>query len=127
MLPLVKVTESIDLVNSQDPSVHAEDIPEGSVWLEAESTPHQNDATVVAVRPMRASEVLRFQGADESNIAIYACRLCVVSVKCPEVSTQDQKEIASVLDRMAAGHLASLGAKIVTLSLLPEDPTEAAD
>ena len=126
MLPLVKVNESIELVNSQDPSVSAADVAEGSAWLEASKTPHQDDATVVSVRPMRSTEVLRFQGAEEANVAIYATQLCVQRIKCPEINATTADEIRSVLDRMAAAHLASLGGKIVEISLLPEDPTAAA-
>tara|TARA_R100000278_G_scaffold119544_2_gene101070 strand:- start:6325 stop:6708 length:384 start_codon:yes stop_codon:yes gene_type:complete len=127
MLPLVKVTESIDLVNSQDPSVNAEDTADGSVWLDATMTPHQNDATIVSVRPMRSTEVLRFHGAEEMNVAIYATQLCVTRIKCPEIDARSADDIKGVLDRMSPAHLASLGGKIVSISLLPTDPTEAAD
>lgn len=125
MLPLVKVNEALELVNSQDPSVSAADVPEGSVWLEASKTQHQDDATIVSVRPMRSTEVLRFQGAEEMNVAIYACQLCVTRVRCPEADAKSADEIRALLDRMSPAHLASLGGKIVEISLLPEDPAAA--
>tara|TARA_R100001510_G_scaffold14607_1_gene11924 strand:+ start:9243 stop:9626 length:384 start_codon:yes stop_codon:yes gene_type:complete len=125
MLPLIKISETIALVNSQDPSVDADGSEAGSVWLEASKTPHQEDAMVVHVRAMRSTEVLRFQSAEEVNVAIYASQLCVKRIQGPSLDAQTVQEIQTTLDAMSAAHVASLGAKIVEISLLPEDPTAA--
>lgn len=125
MLPLMRIADTLALVCSDDPSVTHDGDPDTPVWLEAETATYTNDALVCTVRPMRSSEVLRFQGSDESHIALYAARLCTVRIKGPGLDVSDQAALRELLDRIRPSQLAALGGKVIEASLLPSDPTAA--
>ena len=60
MLPLIKVSDTVRLVCSTDPSVKTKKGADGvPSWMVASSVRHGKDALVVSVRPLSASELLR--------------------------------------------------------------------
>ena len=133
MLPLMRInTDQLRLVCTSDPSVmsaasegaaEGEDAP--ATWINADTATLDAEALILTVRALRSSEVLRFQGSVDGHIALYAAKLCTVSAKGPGISTKERSEVEDLLDRLRPSDLAALGAKIVELSLLPADPTEA--
>ena len=96
-----------------------------AAWIEADKATTDGEALVATIRPMRSSEVLRFHGSDDGHIALYAARLCTVSITGPGLNASERGDVAEVLDRLRPSDLASLGSKIVEVSLLPPDPSDA--
>ena len=124
MLPLLRVTDSIDLVASTDPAVSCKKGP--TRWLRpSDCKTVKDDALRVTVRPMRSSEVLRLQQADPTLITVDACLMCVQRIKGPGIDESSADGLAELLDRIPPAELATLGGAIFELSLAPADPTAA--
>ena len=126
MLPLLRVSDSIDLVASTDPSVTC---AEGGLrWLPpAECETVKDDALVVTVRPMRSSEVLRIQTDNPVGVSVDACIMCVQRIKAPGIDQSTAQGLTALLDRIPPAELAALGGAIFEISMAPPDPTDASD
>ena len=124
MLPLLRVSDSIDLVASSDPAVLCK---KGALrWLRpADCKTVKASALRVTVRPMKSSEVLRLQGADATAITVDACLICVQRITGPGIDETSAQGLADLLDRIPPSELATLGGAIFELSLAPPDPTDA--
>ena len=120
MLPLMRVSETVRLVCTADPSVQTD--PEPLAWVMADTTSHDDEAMVVTVRTLRSSEVLRI-GSMETHVAVEAARVCTVKTSGPGVDASTPDEIHAILERVRPAELACLGGMVLELSLLPEDPT----
>ena len=124
MLPLLKISETIDLVVTSDPAVKCD----GSEvkWLRpAECEAVKDDALVVTVRPMRSSEVLRLQTGNAGSITVDACVMCVQRIRGPGMDERTAQGLTVMLDRIPPAELAALGGAIFELSVLPANPTDA--
>lgn len=124
VLPLLKISESIDLVASSDPAVMCDG--DGLKWLPpSKCEAVKDDALTVTVRPMRSSEVLRLQTGSAGTITVDACTMCVQRIRGPGIDESTAHGLASLLDRIPPAELAALGGAILELSVLPADPTGA--
>jgi hypothetical protein len=124
VLPLLKISESIDLVATSDPAVKWGG--DGVKWVPpSECEAVKDDALTVTVRPMRSSEVLRLQTGNAGSITVDACVMCVQRIKGPGIDERTADGLASLLDRIPPAELAALGGAIFDLSVLPANPTGA--
>jgi len=124
MLPLLRVSDSIDLVASTDPAVLCKKGP--IRWLRpADCKTVKDGALHVTVRPMKSTEVLRLQAEDPAAITVDACLICVQRIAGPGIDESTAAGISDLLDRIPPAELASLGGAIFELSLAPVDPTDA--
>ena len=130
MLPLVKVQDSIEVVCTTDPSVKPNG-HEGVAWIPRQKAKAGKDATIVTVRPMSSSELLRCQGfigGDESThieLTIAAAMAGSIRVRGPGLNEETEDGVRAILDRMQPAELAALGGFVLEQSLQTDDPTEA--
>jgi len=130
MLPLIRTTDTIDIVCNQDPSVKVKD-REVCGWLPLDGTKTDGKATTVTVRALSSSELLRCQGflAESAgggvDLTIHAAWTGTIAVNGPDLHVDEPSEVRDVLDRLAPAALASLGSYVLNRSLETEDPTEA--
>ena len=123
MLPLLRVSETIDLVASTDSAVLCDAGP--MRWLRpADCERVKDDALIVTVRPMRSREVLRLQG-DPASISVDACLICVQRIRGQGIDESTAQGLSDLIDRIPPAELATLGGAIFELSLSPPDPTDA--
>ena len=135
MLPLRKITDTIKLVSTSDPAVKVKDADrEIPRWIPVSDVKFNKDATVVEIRPMTSSEVLLAQAATiagntslEADLTIKAATVGTVSIKGPGLDVSDPDGIRETLDRFPPGDLATLGGTVLQVTLLPSDPTDAAE
>lgn len=132
MLPLIKVTDSVDLVCSEDPSVKLKrKDSQGVIWALKSATKTDGKETVVTARALSSSELLRcqgFLGGDDSGTAsltVGAARMGTIKVKQPGETFEDSESVVAVLDRFSPAALAALGGFILARSLETDDPIEA--
>ena len=124
MLPLLKISESIDLVASSDPAVLCDS--DALKWLpRTECEAVKDDALTVTVRPMKSSEVLRLQTGNAGSITVDACAMCVQRIRGPGIDESTAPGLTGLLDRIPPAELAALGGAIFELSVLPANPTDA--
>jgi hypothetical protein len=124
VLPLLRVSDSIELVVSTDPAVMCKAGP--LRWLSpADCKSVKDNALRVTVRPMRSSEVLRLQSDEAAAITVDACLMCVQRMTGPGIDESTAQGLADLLDRIPPAELATLGGAIFELSLAPPDPTAA--
>lgn len=124
MLPLMRTSDTIQLVHTADPAVKSK-TKDAPAWVQASEVKPTKDALVVTVRPMTSPEVLRLQSVDEAVLAVHVAKMCTQQITTPNESITDHGQIDAMLDRLQPAHLAGLGGKVLELSLLPEDPTDA--
>ena len=135
MLPLRKTTDTIKAVSTSDPAVKVKpkdrELPR---WIPVSDVKFSKDATVVEIRPLTSSEVLLAQAATvagsspmEADLTIRAANLGTVAIKGPGLDVTDKDTIRETLDRFPPGDLATLGGLILQVTLLPPDPTVAAE
>ena len=135
MLPLRKTTDTMKLVSTSDPAVKVKDADrEIPRWIPVSDVKFNKDATVVEIRPMTSSEVLLAQAATisgntslEADLTIKAATVRTVSIKGPGLDVSDPDGIRETLDRFPPGDLATLGGTVLQVTLLPADPTDAAE
>ena len=116
MIPLIRTSQTIDLVCSADPAVHG--LADGGlVWRPAASTRHDPGATVATCRPLSAEEMFRVRQASagvehvsHEAMGLEACKLGVVRLS---------HGVVAELPYFVA---VSLGIEIVGLSTAPPDP-----
>ena len=124
MLALRKTIDTVRVVSTSDPDVKVKaadrEIP---VWIPVADVKHGKAATIVEVRPLTSSEVLLAQATTvagdhplEVSLTIKAATMGTVSIKGPGLNVTAADDV-----------LATLGGYILQVTLLPEDPTEAAE
>ena len=131
MLPLLRVSESIKVVSTSDPSVKVSkkerEVPQ---WIPAEGAKTNADCLFATVRALSSSEVLRAQSVVSRNpatadaeLTIQAARLGTVGFTGPGLQATEPEEVRGILERLSPADLAGLGGFILRQSLLPVDPT----
>lgn len=131
MLSLIRIDDRIEMVCVDDPDVAPRD-EDASGWVTVAEADVGADALVATIRPLSSSEmaVIAPEGVGPSNMMMLstsATSIGVTRLRGPGMDVTKRQDIAGVLDRMSVAHRAPLGTAIITRSVLPEDPTAAAE
>jgi hypothetical protein len=132
MLSLIKLDDRIDLVCSDDPDVAPKDGDTSTRWLPVAEADVGADALVATIRPLSSSEmaIIAPEGVGPGNMMVLstsATRVGVVALRGPGIGMDKRSDIIGLLDRMSVAHRAPLGTAIIMRSVLPADPTDAAE
>ena len=135
MLALLKTTETVRLVCISDPAVKPKKkVDEAVAWIPQTEARTGDDPMVVTARPLSSSELLiaqatsaRSDSSPEMDLTLRAAHVAVERIEAPGIAVSTPDEVFDVLERFPPAELAALGSWILLATMLPEDPTEAAD
>lgn len=134
MLTLIRTSESIRIVFTDDPSVKAKKATDVPTWVSVRDAKVGNDATVVTARALSSSEMLVAQASaaksdssPEMEMTLRAAHVGVVRIESPGVDVSETDDIFEILEKFPPAALASLGSWVLVQSMLPPDPIEAVE